>query len=280
MILGQTNRVAISTPAAANPAFRPSLPHTGFYSHFHPLSLVTHRMSASHQVYRPPLPGPMGPGPAPTVPAPVPAAPAVGPTVPSPGGTAGFAGAFGSTGFGSTGGVRGHNHVDPYMIMRQGVIPGVSPSGSNIRAGVTNAGDRVHRSMPFQTAPLPPPPPPPAPPMPTATHGFGLPRRRRGWFSRMITPETVSEMHCEVVGPRADGLYVKICNGEVVAMMDAQGNVHHTGANDSFMGASGDVQILGFPGRGVRRFARRHAGWALGPAAGVGWEAAHHVRWR
>ena len=61
--------------------------------------------------------------------------------------------------------------------MRSGWIPGVSPSGSNIRAGVRDAGARIQRSMPFQTAPLPeppPPPPPPAAPMPAATHGFGL----------------------------------------------------------------------------------------------------------
>ena len=192
MILGAPNRTSpFHRPAAASGSFQPKLPNTGFYSHFHPLTQVTHAMRAA-SMYRPPLVPSMGPQPLPAMPvaaAPPPAP--VGPPVPTPGGTAGF----GGSGFGSTGGTRGgHMHVDPYMVMRQGVIPGVSPSGSNIRYGVSHAGDRVHRSMPFQTAPLAPLPPPPAPvAMPTVpatgVKGFlgalsdhlGFPQRR-GWW--------------------------------------------------------------------------------------------------
>jgi hypothetical protein len=269
MILGQSRHADYTRPAGASPNFQPKLPHTGFYSHFHPLATVTHAMSAAKGFYRPPLPGPMGPAPLPAVPAAAPVAP-VAPPVPAAGGTAGF----GGSGFGSTGGTRSHFHVDPYMVMRQGVIPGVSPSGSNIRYGVTHAGDRVQRSMPFQTAALPPLPPPPMP-MPAATHGFGLPRRRRGWFSRLIQPETVHEQAaCETVGPRSDGLYVTICNGRVVETRDAAGNVHRTGADDGFMGAD----ELGVP-----RFIKRHGAWAFGPGPGIAQEAwnrrpRHHHR--
>jgi hypothetical protein len=147
----------------------------------------------------------------------------------------------GAAGFGSTGGTRMHSHVDPYMVMRQGVIPGVMPSGANIRSGVRNAGDRVHRSLPFQTAPLPPMPtlPPPAAvmPVPAATNGFGRAPRRRGWLSRMIAPPTVAEMQCETVGPRSDGLMVKICNGRVVEYSDAAGNVRQVASRGDFAGS-------------------------------------------
>jgi len=238
MILGAT-RTPFQRPSAASGSYTPQLPHTGFFSHFHPLTQVTHAMRSA-SMYRPPLVPSMGPQPLPTVAAPAPAAP-VAPTVPTPGGTAGF----GGSGFGSHGAMQ-HAHVDPYMIMRQGVIPGVSPSGSNIRAGVRNAGARVHRSMPFQTAPLPPPPPPPAPPMPampaTGVKGFlgalsdhlGFPRsygrRSRGFFSRhAMLPEmpnnAIAANSCETIGPRSDGLYVTICNGQVTSYSDGQGNV-------------------------------------------------------
>lgn len=241
MILGQT-RTPLDRPAAASGSFQPKLPHTGFYSHFHPLTMVTHAMRSQPGMYRPPLPGPQGPQMLPSVPAPV------APTVPTPGGTAGF----GGSGFGSTGGVKMHHgHVDPYTVMRSGMIPGVSPSGSNIRAGIHHAGARVQRSMPFQTAPLPPDMPPPAPvmpmPAPAATHGFfgafGAPmhhRKRRHWLSRMITPETVSEVSqreasdpsgCETYPPRADGIKVTVCNGRVVKYEDANGNVNQPDPN-------------------------------------------------
>jgi len=167
MILGQGRTSGFTRPSGASPNFQPKLPNTGFYSHFHPLALVTRSMSSTGG-YMPPLNPGMGPAPLPMVPAPAVQAPApMAPAVPKAGGVAG---AFGGAGFGSTGGVQGHMHVDPYMVMRQGVIPGVAPSGRNIRAGVNNAGARVNSSMPFQTAALPPPPPPPAPmPAPTAT---------------------------------------------------------------------------------------------------------------
>jgi hypothetical protein len=167
MILGQTpNRTPFTRPAGASPGFMPKLPNTGFYSHFHPLTQVTLPM-ASTGGWRPDLNPNMGPVPLPPMPAPAP----VGPPIPKAGGTAG---AFGGSGFGSTGGVRAHGHVDPYMVFRTGMIPGVSPSGANIRAGVMNAGARVNRSMPFQTAALPPLPPPPPAPAPTATGVKGL----------------------------------------------------------------------------------------------------------
>lgn len=251
MILGQT-RTTFDPPAPPHA----KLPHTGFYSgNFSPFAQVMHRMHAFPS-YRPP----MVPGAGPQMLPPVPVAPAPGPAVaatqvpssaptPTPLPTAAGTNGFGGSGFGSTGGVRGHFHVDSYMVMRSGYIPGVSPSGSNIRAGINNAGARIQRSMPFQTAPLPPPPPPPAPvvvaPVPAATHGFGFGYahhgghahhggRRRGWFSRMISPETVAEVQsrevsnpsgCETYPPRADGIKVTVCNGRAVKYEDAQGNV-------------------------------------------------------
>jgi len=237
MILGAPNRTSpFQRPAAASGSFQPKLPLTGFFSHFHPLTQVTHSMRSA-RMYSPPLVPSMGPQPLPAVPAPQPAAP-VAPPIPTPGGTAGF----GGSGFGSHGAMQ-HAHVDPYMVMRQGVIPGVSPSGSNIRYGVSHAGDRVHRSLPFQTAPLPPlPPPPPAMPAVPATgvKGFlgaledhlGFPSRRRWWQRRsahaMLSPmpsQTVASGGCERLGPRSDGLYVTICNGQVTQYDDGQGNV-------------------------------------------------------
>lgn len=240
MILGQS-RTPFSRPAAAAAGWQPKLPNTGFYSHFHPLTLVTHAMRAASG-YRPALPPGMGPTPLPAVPPP--AAPVVStaaptaPPVPKAGGTAGFGSAFGSTG-----GVRSHMHVDPYRVMRMGMIPGVSPSGNNLRAGITNAGARVRGSMPFQTAALPPPPsPPPAAlaPVPAATHGFGYfgahrPRKRRHWLSRMVQPETVHEVaaqqpnSCQVVYDDVSRMHKTICNGRVTQYQDEQGNILRPG---------------------------------------------------
>lgn len=243
MILGAT-RTPFQRPAAASGSFQPKLPHTGFYSHLHPLTMVTHAMSAE-MMYRPPAPPSMGPTPLPAVPMPAPTIPTaapVAPPIPTPGGTAGF----GGSGFGSHGAMQ-HAHIDPYMVMRQGVIPGVMPSGANIRAGVNNASGRIHRSMPFQTAALPPPPPPPAPvaAMPavpaTGVKGFlgvlsdhlGIPSRRRWWQRRshhamapMLPAMSAGNGGCERLGPRSDGLYVTICNGQVTAYSDAAGNTH------------------------------------------------------
>jgi hypothetical protein len=241
MILGQS-RTPYHTPAAAIPGFQPKLPRTGFYSHFHPLTLVTHAMVSAPGMYRPPLEPAMGPHALPDVPLPAPAAAPVAPALPKPGGVSGF-------GFGSTGGVQ-HSHVSAYRTMRNGFIaPGTMPSGANIRAGVRNAGDRVQRMFPFQTAPLPPPPPPPAPPVPAAaaTHGFGRAggwrhaghpamgmRKRRNWLSRMWAPETVHEIAaqtptCEWVTDSVSGISKQICDGHVVAYKDAQGNVIRPG---------------------------------------------------
>lgn len=248
MILGQpaTRTGGYQRPAGASPNFHPQLPRTRFYSgNFNPFAQVTFPMSSARGVYRPPLQTNMGPTMLPDVPAPV------APLVPKAGGVAS---AFSGSGFGSTGGTRMHSHVNPYMTMRQGTFPGILPSGANIRAGVRNAGARVNRSYPFQTAELPAlPPPPPPMPAPSATHGL-----MGALFGRSKQPR------CETIGPRADGLYVTICDGRVVSVQDGQGNVHTVGSDDGFMGA------LGFPGG---RFLRRHGAWALGPAAGVGQEA-------
>lgn len=225
MILGQARTSGFTRPAGANPNFQPSIPATGYYSHLQPFPQAGMLPMASYSAYRPPFQAQMGPTALPAVPAPAPITPApIGPTVPKEGGTAGF----GSSGFGSTGGVKAHSHVDPYMVMRAGIIPGVFPSGSNIRAGVRNAGMRVHASLPFQTAPLPPPPPPPAPvPVPAAVHGyyFGAAPRKRSWFARNFLTPQPGEESCETIGPRKDGLYVTICNGRVVNYSDGKGNV-------------------------------------------------------
>jgi hypothetical protein len=249
MILGQTR-----TPFEAPGMPHAKLPHTAFYSgNIWPFSEVTNRMRA-YPMYRPPLVPGMGPQMLPPVPPPAPpapnGAPAAATQVPSSAPTsAAMHGSFGGAGFGSTGGTKAHFHVDPYMVMRSGWIPGVSPSGSNIRAGVHNAGARIHRSMPFQTAPLPPDMPPPAPmpaPMPAATHGFGRPHKRRHWLSRLINPETVSEIDtraasggCETYPPRADGIKVTVCNGRVTKYEDAQGNVNTPDPNSGVEYGSG-----------------------------------------
>lgn len=179
MILGQTptqqNPIDFTPPTPGGGRV-PSLPKTGFYSgNIWPFSQVMNRMHA-FPAYRPGPPNGVGLQPIPSLsPPPVAAAPLAPAPGPSPSGTAG---AFGGSGFGSSGGVRSHSHVDPYTVMRSGMIPGVSPNGSNIRAGWTNAGARVANSMPFQSQALPMAMAPAALPaapaaMPTTTHGFG-----------------------------------------------------------------------------------------------------------
>jgi len=42
--------------------------------------------------------------------------------------------------------------MDPYMVMRLGVIPGVNASGNNLRRGVQNAGQKVRNQLPFAYA--------------------------------------------------------------------------------------------------------------------------------
>lgn len=293
MILGQSN--GGPAPTAANPVpFQPPTtrdprrPHPKFMStNFWPFSQVLNPMR-SFPAYHPhhgPNVGPHGfppdatpaaaaAGPSGTVTA----APVPGIATTGPGGTHGFGGAA----FGSHGGTK-HFHADPYMVMRSGWIPGVDPSGANIRAGYKNAGMRVNRSMPFQMqalAPMPPPPPPPMP-APAATHGFGhhrhhhhhhqeqqapmagfgFPGFRRmtrfmpgaGAFTPGMHPHHRHHHHpgymsqqpyqpytppsnppafgapgsdgCEWVGPRVDGISVKICDGRVVSYRDASGNV-------------------------------------------------------
>ncbi len=232
MILGQPRTDGFTRPAGANPNFQPKLPHTGFFTNIHPFAKVTRRMASASGFYMPGLPGPMGPVPLPSVPAPAPVAP-VGPPIPKAGGTAGFGDA---SGFGSTGGVRAHMHVNPYRVMRGGYFPGIMNNGSNIRAGVRMAASRVHSSMPFQTrelSPLPlPPAVMPATPVPGQTKGlfgalFGR-SHRRSFFSPFAP--AMAQQQCERIGPRGDGLYVTICNGRVTQVSDAAGNVH----NDPF----------------------------------------------
>ena len=281
MILGQTR-----TPFDAPGMPTAKLPHTAFYSgNIWPFSEVTNRMRA-YPMYRPPLVPTMGPQMLPPVPPPPPppapnGAPAAATQVPSSAPTsAAMHGSFGGAGFGSTGGTKAHFHVDPYMVMRSGWIPGVSPSGSNIRAGVHNAGARIHRSMPFQTAPLPPPPPPPMPPapMPTATHGFGR-HKRRHWLSRMVNPETVNEVAsreasnpngCETYPPRADGIKVTVCNGRVVKYEDAQGNVNTPDPQSGVEYGSGGMAGFGYSPWGNR--------WGNRGGAGGGWQQRQYAQ--
>ncbi|HEV3059681.1 MAG TPA: hypothetical protein VGY48_15630 [Vicinamibacterales bacterium] len=259
MILGQTpggvpvplTPMSPTGPTASHPIdFTPptpgggnifKLPRTGFYSQqiSNNFWSNTPRMRA-FPAYHPLNPN-TGPQALPPIaPPPVAAAPAAPAPGPSPAGTAG---AFGGSGFGSSGGVRNHYHVDPYMVMRSGNFPGISPSGRNIRAGYMNAGARVQASMPYQSAPLPPdmPPPPPVPapgakaPVPAATHGFGgFSWNPVHWFrrqpnhSQMITRQAhamFGSASCEWVGPRLDGTKVQICGGRVIQVVDQSGNV-------------------------------------------------------
>ncbi len=283
MILGQSptasNPVPLQRPAAANPGYIPHMPHTRFMSpNIWPFSQVLNPMRAfpAYHPHHGPNVGPHGFPPASPAPAAVPSA-NVATTAPVPaiastpgtsaGGTHGFGGSGGGFGggggFGSHGGVQKHSHVDPYMVMRSGMIPGIDPSGANIRSGYQNALARVNRSMPYQSMPLPPPPPPPPMPAPAATHGFGFPGG--GFFRRHLpmppginrpgphhhrhhhmmqpqyqqpyqpptytTPGAAPQFGapgsdgCEWVGPRVDGISVKICDGRVISYKDAQGNV-------------------------------------------------------
>jgi len=256
MILGQTP--GATGPTAQNPIdFTPptvgggnifKLPRTAFYSEqMSALSRIRHRMTG-YPAYHPSR-ADIGPQQMPPL---TPPAPAAAPMAPAPGPSpAGTAGAFGGSGFGSSGGVRAHSHVDPYVVMKSGQIPGVSPSGRNIRAGVTNAGQRVDASMPYQSFPLTPdaPPPPPAmpaapgAPMPTATHGFGhFSWNPFNWFrSRGHAQMIATQAHmrgfgasCEMVGPRLDGTRVLICGGRTMMTIDADGNVlYNAYANQS-----------------------------------------------
>ena len=248
MILGtgptQANPVDFTPPQPGGGNI-PGLPKTGFFSR---------NISPFPQVLTPtrafpnwrPQPNNYGLQPMPPI---TPPAPAAAPAAPAPGPTpSGTAGAFGGSGFGSSGGVRAHQHrMDPYQIMKSGQIPNIMPNGSNIRSGVNSAGMRVQNSMPFQSFPLPPdmppPPPPMAPgaPMPAATHGFGsFSWNPLKWFSKRTHSDMVSDQmkgafgasNCEWVGPRLDGTKVQICNGHVVQVADAQGNVLYNAYNN------------------------------------------------
>lgn len=250
MILGQSPKA----PTAAHPIdFTPptvgggnifSLPKTGFYSHnIWPFSQVMGRTHA-YPAYHPVNPR-VGPQQMPQIAPP----PVASPMAPAPGPSpAGTSGAFGGAGFGSSGGVRPHSHIDPYNVMRSGMIPGVSPSGSNIRAGYANAGARVEASMPFQSRPFPVAPPAPSlsPALtPAGTAGFGGAGLGGSWWNpftwfsspsrptgaQMVAAQTHGfgaarrPRQCEVIGPRLDGTRVTICNGRVTQVEDANGNV-------------------------------------------------------
>jgi hypothetical protein len=250
MILGtgptQQNPVDFTPPQPGGGNI-PKLPHTGFYSNMRPFSTMR-RMSA-FPAYRPQMPNNYGLQPLPPI---SPPAPAAAPAAPAPGMTpAGTAGAFGGSGFGTSGGVRAHSHaMNPYQVMKSGQIPGIHPNGSNIRSGYMNAGNRIDRSMPYQSFPLPPdapPPPPPtamapgAAPMPAATHGFGsFSWNPLNWFKKRTHSDVVADhavagfgaANCEWVGPRLDGTKVQICDGHVIQVADAQGNVLYNAYNN------------------------------------------------
>jgi hypothetical protein len=234
MILGD-NRIPFSTPPAATPGYFPKLPHTGWYSgNIHPLSQVMHRTTA-FPAYNPgvnPNAFPSGPV---QFPAPAPATPPGAASTPGDSGTHG-AGAFGVAGFGSHGGTRKHFHVSPYMVMRSGWIPGVDPSGSNIRSQVSNARARIGRQMPFQSAALAPiSAPMPAVPAAAATSGFGNDEMGASWFRHHrshrhhfmpMAPAAVATQTstCEWLGPRLDGTFVEVCNGHVTRYRDRDGS--------------------------------------------------------
>ena len=206
------------------------------------------RRMRAYPAYHPVNPN-AGPQPMPSLSPPPPAAAAMAPAPgPSPSGTAG---AFGGSGFGSSGGVRQHMHaMSPYAVMKSGQIPNIRSNASNIRSGWANAGNIVDRAMPFQSFPLPPDAPPPPPPtamvpagapMPAATHGFGgFSWNPLNWFRKRTHSDAVADQmkgafgasNCEWVGPRMDGTKVQICNGHVVQVADAQGNVLYNPYNN------------------------------------------------
>lgn len=272
MILGD-NRIPFQTPSAASPGYFPKLPKTGWYSgNIHPLSQVMHRTTA-YPAYNPgvnPNAFPSGPV---QFPAPAPATPPTAAGGPTPAATHG-AGAFGVAGFGSHGGTQKHFHVSPYQVMRSGWIPGVDPSGSNIRAQVSNARGRINRSMPFQEAPLAPLPvaatPMPAVPAPAATHGLGAPwwgRRRHRHHPHAFAPvapamTATQTTSCEWLGPRLDGTFVEVCAGRVTRYRDRDGSVREApsypmAGADSVLG---DHDEMGRPMGWFRRtFGWRHA---------------------
>lgn len=273
MILGD-NRIPFQTPPQASPGYFPKLPRTGWYSgNIWPFSQVMER-STAFPAYNPgvnPNAFPSGPV---QFPAPAPATPpAAAASTPGDSGTHG-AGAFGVAGFGSHGGTRKHFHVSPYMVMRSGWIPGVDPSGSNIRSQVSSARARIGRQMPFQSralAPLPAPAvaaPLPAVPAPAATSGFGFPgfRRRRHHPHAIapIAPAMVASQTstCEWLGPRLDGTFVEVCNGHVTRYRDRDGSerpapTYPMAGSDAVLG---DHDEMGRPMGWLKRtFGWRHA---------------------
>lgn len=254
MLLGR-NLVPFTTPPQASGAFRPSMPRMGFWSNMRPFTSMS-PMRATSAAWMPTPHNAIGPAPSmpapPAPPTPVTPGAAASPIAP----TAAMHGAFGSTG-----GVKAHFHSNPYMVMRSGMIPGVSPSARHIRHGVHTAGAWVHQSMPYQTAPLPPPPPPPPPPAAVAPGGtkgllgalFGRPmhhraRRRHWWQWNPPTTEEqmVADQPCEWVTDSVSGISKQICNGRVVAYRDASGNVQRPGDYGAY--PEGQMSGLGFPG--------------------------------
>jgi hypothetical protein len=265
MLLGR-NLVPFTTPPQASGAFRPSMPRTHFYSNMRPFGVMAPRR-ATNAAWYPTAPNAIGPAPS------MPVAPPAPPTPMTPGAaaspippTAAMHGAFGSTG-----GVKAHFHMNPYTVMREGLIPGVHPNANHLRWGVRHAHSVVHQSMPFQTAPLPPPPPPPPPPVAVAPGGtkgffgalFGRPMhhraRHRHWWQ--LNPPSTEEQSvavasndgCEWVPNSVTGISKQICNGHVVAYKDAQGNVQRPGDYGAYPETSMSGGF-GFPG--FRRFAQ------------------------
>jgi hypothetical protein len=159
MIFGspQSNRLPFHRPKQAG-FYTPRIPESAFYSHIHPFmqtfppmqafaaqipNLPTHMQPGVIRMQRRgPVPEsdagvtralPMSPSRSGMIPGQVP-----GYTAPAP--TAGF-----GRGFGASGGVQAPS---PYRTMRSGMLPGVASSGSNVRAGVINAGAMMRRLSP------------------------------------------------------------------------------------------------------------------------------------
>lgn len=269
MILGR-NRLPYAGPPQANPNFRPTMVNTRFLTHMDPFAHVSRRMAAYDPFHPMTMPNSLGPAPMmpvapPTPPTPVTPGAAAAPIPP----TAAMHGAFGSTG-----GVKAHFHMNPYTVMRQGLIPGVRPDANHLRWGVRHAHSWVEQSMPFQTAPLPPPPPPPPPPVAVAPGGtkgfFGALLGRHHYYRRarhrhwwQWNPPSTEEQSaavvqndgCEWIPNSVTGISKQICNGRVVSYKDAQGNVLNPADYGAYPegGMSGG---LGFswPHFGFRRF--------------------------